>query len=309
MPNPLRRFHVHGDFWLRYLFHGARVCPWFLEPVTIWAFSLVFFLLCKAQRHGVAANLRVIRPGLTNWEYAKGTFNVIHSFAWSLADFAHVRIGQDVIDWEVGAGASMDDLANLEGGALLLTAHMGNYDVAAPLLAEKLRRRVHIVRAPERNAATQEYMRDKRADSDDVFVIHYNEPGSMLGVELARLLQDGEIVAIQGDRILFDVSPEEVEFRPNVRWRLPRGPFHVAQVARVPIVPVFIIRLGWRRYRIESGAPFVWQGDPRDRAGYQTAAMTWWRDCLRDVIERHWHQWFVFEKAFQTGSIAWEDEA
>ena len=173
------------------------------------------------------------------------------------------------------------------------------YDVAAPLFARRLKRRIHTVRTPDRDPETQEYMKRRReADTSEWMTIHYNEPGGMLAVELTKLLQEGEFVAIQGDRILFDVSAQEAEFRDGIQWQLPRGPFMLSLVARVPIVPVFIIRLGWRRYRVAAGAPFEWKGDLRDRTGAQDAAVKWWSQCLREAVEQHWYQWFVFERVF-----------
>jgi lauroyl/myristoyl acyltransferase len=72
----------------------------------------------------------------------------------------------------------------------------------------------------------------------------------------------------------------------------------LAAVSRTPIVPIFIIRIGWRRYRISAGAPFVWKGDPRDKTSAQKAAADWWNTCLQAAVREHWYQWFVFEKAF-----------
>ena len=299
MRSVLRRFNVYGDFWLRYLFFGARICPWFLEPVAAWAVGAMFFLSLKKARHAIAANLAIVRPGQTNWQYVKDTFRVIRNFGWTLTDFAHVRLGEDVIDWEIAGQQHLDPLADVKTGAIILTAHMGNYDVAAPLFARRLKRRIHTVRTPDRDPETQQYMKRRReADTSEWMTIHYNEPGGMLAVELTKLLQGGEFVAIQGDRILFDVSAQDVEFRDGIQWQLPRGPFMLALVAKVPIVPIFIIRLGWRRYRVAAGAPFEWKGDPRDRTGAQDAAARWWSQCLREAVEQHWYQWFVFERVF-----------
>lgn len=300
MRSLLSRLNVYGDFWMRYLFFGARHCPWFLEPVIAWSMGAAFFVALKKARFSVAANLAVIRPGRTLWQYVEDTFRVIQNFGWTLTDMAHVRQGHEIIDWEIVGQPYLDPLAGAGTGAIILTAHMGNYDVAAPLFARRLKRRIHIVRVPDRHAETQEFMKDRRTENlSECLTVHYNEPGGMLAVELARLLQEGELVAIQGDRVLFDVSAQPVEFRDGIEWQLPRGPFLLSLVARVPIVPVFIVRMGWRRYRVIAGEPFVWKGDPRDRAGAQDTAAKWWSACLREVVQQHWYQWFVFERVFQ----------
>ena len=295
----LRRLNVYGDFWLRYLYLGVRICPWFLEPALVWSYAVFFFVFCRSQRRAVAANLGVIRPSDGPLRRLAGALRVIHHFAGTLTDVAYQRIGRDVIDWEVAGSEHLDELKTLGSGAVVLTAHMGNYDLAAPLLARWFDRKIHIVRAPERDPESQRYMEEQRdAAHAEHFVVHYNEAGNMLAVELAKLLQDGEIVAIQGDRILFDVSALEVPFRDGFFWRLPRGPFTLATVASVPMIPIFIIRLGCRRYRIEIGEGVFFEGEAGKRSALQDAMAKWWSARLREVVERHPLQWFVFEPMF-----------
>jgi phosphatidylinositol dimannoside acyltransferase len=295
----LRRLDIYGDFWLRLLFAGARVCPWFLEPIMAWTCGTFFFLFLKKARCAIASNLSVIRPGMSRWKYLIDTYRVIMNFGWTLTDLAHVRVGDPVIDWEIQGKEHLDALSHYSTGAVILTAHMGNYDVAAPLFGSCIGRRIHTVRAPERDERTQQYMEKKRVvGPSEWHIVHYNRPGGMLAVELTKLLQEGEFVAIQGDRILFDVSPKPMSFDSKNEWQLPRGPFLLAAIARTPIVPIFIIRIGWRRYRISAGAPFVWTGEPRDKVGAQKAAADWWNRCLQSAVREHWYQWFVFEHAF-----------
>jgi lauroyl/myristoyl acyltransferase len=295
----LRRLNVYGDVWLRFLYFGARICPWYLEAALVWGYTAFFFLFCGRARRSIAGNLRVICPGagaLTRW---RGAFSVVHHFAGTLTDVAHQRAGHDVLDWEVTGHQHLEELKAVGGGALVLTAHMGNYDLAAPLLARWFKRRIHIVRAPERHAGSQRYMEEQRdAAHAEHFAVHYNQPGNMLAVELTHLLRGGEIVAIQGDRVLFDVSSEELAYRDDITWQLPRGPSALAVVADVPLIPIFIIRIGWRRYRIEIGEGVLFQSAPGQRQATQQAIARWWSGKLREVVERHPLQWFVFEPMF-----------
>ena len=157
-----------------------------------------------------------------------------------------------------------------------------------------------MVRAPERFDESQSYQEQNRARQQSAaFVIHYNEPGNMLGVDLARCIGEGGIVAVQGDRILFDVSPMTVPYDERHSWRLPRGPFLLSLITRCGIHPVFIIRLGYRRYRIEAGPAIT--VNPRHTGGKeaaQAAAARQWSAVLRGVLLTHWRQWYVFEPVF-----------
>lgn len=295
----LRRFSVYGDIWMRYLHWGARHCPWFMEPVFMAGFTFIFWALCGTARNAVARNLTFVLPGTSLLGNQFRAFRVFWNFAWTMTDLAHVRNGDDIITWEVSGMPDLLKLQAKEDGAVLMTAHMGSYDVAAPMFANRFKCPIHMVRAPERMRESQEFQKNKRErqESED-FVVHYNEPGSMLGVELARAIGEGGIVAIQGDRVLFDVSPMRLDFKPGVEWNIPRGPFILASVARTTIHPVFIIRMGYRRYRVHAEPSFGVATAGLDRNESQMKAASQWNQVLRSVIEQYWYQWFVFEDVF-----------
>jgi lauroyl/myristoyl acyltransferase len=159
----------------------------------------------------------------------------------------------DEVDWAIDGLEHIDDLKSREEGCLILTAHMGNYDLAAPLFSGEFNRTVHAVRAPERDPRMQA-LRERELEAwqerHPGFKVHYNVPGEMLGLELARILGDGDVVAVQADRVLFDVSQVEVEVDGGRTMVLPRGPLVLAQATGAPCFPLFVLRDGWRRYRI-----------------------------------------------------------
>jgi predicted LPLAT superfamily acyltransferase len=293
------RLNIYGDFWLRLLSLGARLTPWFLEPLLIVCQSVLFYLACSPARRALLANLRVLFPHDTLLTRHRRAFLVIWNFAWSLTDAAHVRSGQQIIDWEIEGLDHLNLLAEIPTGVIILTAHMGNYDLAAPLFASRLRRQLHLVRSPERQQRSQAYASKQRDHmASEWCVIHYNEPGNMLAVKLATLLKENQIVAIQGDRILFDVSATTLPFSSGHEWRLPKGPFLLGLISHCPIVPLFITRVGWRRYRITAHPPYHWPEGRSDKATTLRHAELWWSGILTETIRQHWHQWFVFEPAF-----------
>lgn len=267
------------------------------------AFTFIFWVFCGRARNAVAGNLKFILPGSSRMGNRLRALRVFWNFAWSITDSARVQEGQDVITWDIVGREHLHELEVKETGAILLTAHMGNYDVAAPVFADRFKHPIHMVRAPERQQENQEFQDHKRKQqTSEAFVIHYNEPGSMLGVELVRAIGEGGIVAIQGDRILFDVAPLRLTYKEGVSWQVPRGPFTLAMVARASIHPVFIIRLGYRRYRVQAFPPILMVVEGRDKESAQRAAAEQWNAVLREVIEQHWWQWFVFEPVFEKES-------
>jgi phosphatidylinositol dimannoside acyltransferase len=111
-------------------------------------------------------------------------------------------------------------------------------------------------------------------------------------MELARVLASGEIVAIQGDRVIFDVSPMNVEVEPGLCMRLPKGPLYLARATGAPCFPLFITRDGWRRYRVTVHHPL--DLPPRQRGDDEEVAKIW-AAAVFATARLHWNQWFVFE--------------
>ena len=209
----------------------------------------------------------------------------------------HVKLGEDVISWEVQGISRLEELENEATGAIIMTAHMGNYDVAAPVFAPRFKQKIHMVRTPEREKESQDFQHGLRMKAGG-FAIHYNEPGGMLGVELAKCLAEGDVVAIQGDRVLFDVSPVRLAYDQKASWQLPKGPFTLAMVTDAALYPIFVIRTGYRLYRIEAYTPIRLNRDREARKIALQEAAEQWSALLREVVTRNWSNWFVFEAVF-----------
>ena len=106
-------------------------------------------------------------------------------------------------------------------------------------------------------------------------------------------MRAGEIVSIQGDRVIPGVASAEVELFGK-RVPLPSGPFTLALVAQVPIYPLFFVRAGYRRYRIVTRAPICLSRTDRSRDEDIATGMNAWCDVLRSRRSpQYWHQWFA----------------
>lgn len=296
-----RRLDVYGVFWMRFLDWGVRRCPFFIEPLLIAGYTLFFLGMAGRQRRAVMENLGTLRPGAGWFGRLLGAWRVFREFAWMIVDAARSRSGERHVTWRIDGEPLFREVNGRGGGVLLLTAHMGNYDVAGPFFADKFGRTVHAVRRPERRADLQEYMEAQRqAHTGDSYRVQYNVDGGFLGVELAQALAAGEVVAIQGDRVADGMGAVEVEWRGRL-WRLPSGPLVLAQVASAPVLPIFTLRDGWRSYRIlflpvREAAPAA--GSRAERVAAREELAAWWAGTLAGVIERHWWQWLMFENAF-----------
>ena len=286
---------VCGDVWAKLLRRVLAGVPWFLEAPLISGWALIFFLMAKTQRRAVASNLRAMFPHWGPWRARLGAWRVVWNFSVTFIDGLRCESGTGDIDWSIEGIENLEELANHPQGCVILTAHMGNYDIAAPLFSSRIQRALYAVRAPEKEPEVQrireEEMRKKEIENPH-FRTLYNHDNNLLGVELAKLLQEGNLVAVQGDRVVFDVSPMEVEVEAGLRMRLPRGPLFLVRATGAPCYPLFIMRDGWRRYRVKVLPALEL---PQRTRGADTEASELWAKTILDVARVRWNQWFVFE--------------
>lgn len=265
-----------------------------LEPLQMWVWTFFFFVFWGSGRRAVMQNLSKIVPGSTPLGNFFRAYRVFLEFAWTFTDSTQFLERQTGFDWEFEGREYLGAISNTSTGAIVLTAHMGNYDLGSYMFSRHLNRPITTIRAPEVDPASHAYSAAQRERIDSRFRVLYNTDPTTLAYQLVEVIGDGQIVAIQGDRALPGVPAREITMF-GARTSLPIGPFALAMATRVPIHPMFIARIGRRRYRVIAMAPITCvrsSGVSRDDA--IADAMNEWVASLELVITRHWYQWFTF---------------
>jgi lauroyl/myristoyl acyltransferase len=283
-----RRFLVRGVFWRQFLRWAAvRVPPW-IEPAIIATWSALF-LFARTARYGVMRNLTAIKPGSYAIVNLFRCYRVFWNFSWTIGDNVRFQDIGVIPDWEF-TGYEHFQAMQSAGGAILLTAHMGSYDLGAHLFAERSSHRIIMVRAPEVDPDTRAFEERHKAQQAQ---IEFNVNATDLAIDLLHAIRDGGIVAIQGDRVTPGIADLPATlFGKSVR--IPAGPFALAMASGAPIHPVFIVRTGRRRYRVIACPP-IRVAALRNREEAFAPALAAWTRALEDVIRQRWYQWFTFD--------------
>jgi lauroyl/myristoyl acyltransferase len=292
-----RRFAVRGVFWRHYLDFGLTNVPFYLRPGMIFFWTIFFYFFAAPARRAILSNLKVVLPNsnpLLNYARAWLT---LYNFAWTIADATDHKLARTEFAYEVEGEEFLKQLAAVRG-AILLTAHMGSYDLGAAVFAERFQREIRMVRAPEADAQTARHLDEslERAGAGSVKVA-YNTSNLALPLELLNAIRGGEIVSIQGDRPIPNASQRGAHLFGEF-VRLPDGPFVLAFVAQVPIYPVFVVRTSFHHYKIIAREPIRCLRRERDREAAIEEAMQAWSRTLEKVVAEHWAQWFSLVPIF-----------
>ena len=294
--SPLGRFAVRGVFWREYLDWAVVNLPFYSYPVHVTFCTLFFFFFAAPARRAIVANLAVVLPGSSRALNYLRAFRTLSNFAWTIAEAAIHKLTREEFSYEI-IGAEWLEQLGAAPGAIVLTAHMGSYDLGAALFAEKFRREIRVVRAPEPDRQSAQHLSASLEKSGEGAVkIEYNTAGALLSFDLLKALRAGEIVSIQGDRAEGEVGQVPAHLFGH-EVRLPNGPFVLGLVAQVPIYPLFIARFGCRRYAIIVHEPIRLESTG-EREKDIANGVRQWCEILGETIASRWDQWFAFTRIF-----------
>lgn len=268
-----------------------RHIPWWLHPPLSDIIASIFYVCALGPRRAITRNLALILPSSSPLLNRIRAWMVFRNYARSIIDGALYRIHGVRFDFVLTGEEHLRALAAAPG-AIILTAHMGNYDLGAALFATKFSREFHMVRAPEPDADSERHMQEALTQKGEVKV-DYSNAEKMISFDLLRALRAGEIVSIQGDRVIPGVAVRATSLCGQ-RVELPEGPFSLGFVADVPIYFLFITRLGRRRYGVTTFAPLHLRAEGKNRRQAMQEAMDAWGTTLGEFARAHWSQWFAF---------------
>ncbi len=293
----MRRFAVRGVFWRQYLDWALFNVPFYFLPVLVWFWTTFFFFFAAPARRAVFSNLEVILPGSSRLMNYLRVWFTMYNFAWTIAEGSHYKLNKSHFLYDIDGTHALERLARAKS-AIVLTAHMGNYDLGAALFAEKFQREIRMVRAPEPDRQTARHL-DKTLEKTGAGAVRvdYTTNATSISFDLLQALRENQIVSIQGDRAVEGSALASTKLFGR-EAKLPTGPFILSQIAEAPIFPLFIVRLGYRHYRIIVREPIVCERSGGTREEIVSASLQQWSATLQEMIMHHWDQWYAFVPTF-----------
>ncbi len=274
------------------LFFARHVPRWISYPLAR-AIGGGYFRLRPKYLAAIRANLATIleedplseRVRETAHEMVRG-----HASAWlDFLHFASLPPAESARLVESVEGFSRIVAGRAAGqGVLLLTAHLGNWEVGGLMLAE-VRQPIHVVLVPDIFPGVERVRRRMHERAGVTEIPIDNSFGPTLAV--LRALEQNAIVAMQGDRD-FNNTGIAVPFFGRQAY-FPRGPLRVAMATGAVVLPAFILRTADGRYRavIEEPLAIVREGD-RDAA--LCANLARYVEILERYIRKYPEQWYCF---------------
>lgn len=293
----LGRLHVTGVFWYRFLYFGARRGPVWLQRPCIIFFTVFFFLTMGRIRRAIASNLNPVLGRAGTLERWRRSFRTMHSFADCLMERYLRAAAPERVRFVVEGEETWRQVSEGGGGAVLVTAHIGAWEIGAQLGASEGKRRIHVVRESEIDPRAQAFISGIVTRSGANYITHFAGDDPRLALELGEALHQGDFVALQGDRPRAGGRSTIVSLFGEP-MPLPVGPVLLARTADVPLVPVFNFREGRFLLRTVIRPPIHVPRTAHREADLVEATAHVAREIEWAIRERP-YQWFCFRRLWE----------
>lgn len=295
---------VTGVLWFRLHRFGVRIVPEWALGSMIFLFTALFSLTLRNIRRALAANLEVVLGPCGFLERERRIFRTLRTYAWCLSERYERLSSAPPIAVELERPerwhGALARSAETGRGLIVVTGHIGSWEVGSALAGENEGPVVHVVREEETDPRAQEFIAGLLAERmGPRYHTHFAAAADpSLSMTLLGALRRGEVVALQADRPRQGGKTlrQELFGRP---YDFPAGPFVLARSAGAPLVPAFVYRDGRLSYRVVVEEP-VEVPQTADRAADLATAGRRLAAAVEAAIRRQPHQWFCFGRAWPT---------
>ncbi|MCX6250655.1 MAG: lipid A biosynthesis acyltransferase [Bacteroidetes bacterium] len=189
-------------------------------------------------------------------------------------------------------------LRQMDKGGLLISAHIGNWEIAGQLL-NRLEKRINIILFDAEHEQIKGYLSDVFVNRNIHFII-IREDFSHLQ-EIKEALLRGEIVAMHGDRFIEGNKTTAVNFLGNPA-HFPVGPVNMAAHFNVPVSYVFAMKESRKHYHFYATPlkTIAFSGNLKIRDETLKAAVREYVIEIEKMVTKYPLQWFNYYDFWKT---------
>jgi len=182
-------------------------------------------------------------------------------------------------------------MASANTGCLLISAHIGNFEMAGHLL-ERLQSRVNILMLDAEHQHIKQYLNLFTRKSFQVIPIRKDNSHVY---DIKRVLENKEILCMHGDRFVKGSKNIECMFLGE-KALFPTGPFYLAMKYGIPVSFVFAMKEGRRHYHFYATSPrnYPQQHSPGKRDEMLRMLITDYVIVMESKLRQYPYQWFNY---------------
>jgi predicted LPLAT superfamily acyltransferase len=182
-------------------------------------------------------------------------------------------------------------MVNDKSGGLLISAHIGNFEMAGHML-ERLETKVNIIMLDAEHQKIKDYL--SAFTHKSFHIIPIAEDNAHV-YEISEALKNHEIVCMHGDRFMQGSKTLTCEFLGETA-SFPTGPFYLAMKYNIPVSFVFALKETSRHYHFYATPPkyYAQQASLSKRDDMLRQIITNFTAAMEEKVRKYPYQWFNY---------------
>jgi predicted LPLAT superfamily acyltransferase len=270
---------------------GYKIFVWLIRKVGVKAaYALLvfvasyYFVFLKSSNQSIYYYFRK-RLGYSTLRARVSVFKSYFTFGQTIIDKIAISAGlRNRFTYEFDGIETLRNLLAEKKGGVLISAHMGNFEIAEHFFAEiDLNLEINLVTIDQEHSAIKDYLESIKKPSVKLILI--KEDMSHI-FEINEALSKNELVCFTGDRYVkgtkhlsASLLGEEAEF--------PAGPFMIASRLGVPVVYVYVMKEPNLHYHLYARKAAVKHRDAQ-------ALLHSYTENVEEMIKKYPLQWFNY---------------
>jgi predicted LPLAT superfamily acyltransferase len=224
-----------------------------LSPAyALLRFVAAYYFLFSGKSTRVLLHYFRDRLGYSGWKAKKAVYSTYYQFGQTLIDKVAVMAGLNPdLSFDFDGEEWLHQMVKEGRGGLLLSAHVGNWEIAGHLL-KRLKAPINVVMYDGEEQQIKEYLETVTGVRNMKLILIRDDMSHIFAINQA--LERNELVCIHADRFLEGNKTHSAQFLGKTA-NFPLGPFLLAASLQVPVSFVYAFKESNRHYHFFASPP------------------------------------------------------
>lgn len=271
---------------------GYKIFVFFIKKIGIKsAYFILYFVATYYYIFLKKSNASIFyyfnkRLGYSYLKSKRMVFNSYYTFGQTIIDKISISAGmKNRFTYEHDGGEIIINLLNEKKGGVLISAHIGNFEIAEHFFGEiDVNFQINLVTTDLEHSEIKQYLEKITQKPSIKFIIISDDLSHIFEINAA--LAKNELVCFTGDRYFEGVKSLSANLLGQ-EAKFPAGPFLIASRLKVPVVFVYVMKepnLHYHLYTREAKMKH------RDEVGLLKA----YTESVETMIKKYPLQWFNY---------------
>lgn len=269
---------------------GYRIFIFLIKKVGIrTAYSLLvfvalyYFIFDYKQTKAIYSYFRK-RHQQSVFKSLTNAYRNYYVFGQTLIDKVAITAGlAHRFTYEFDGIENIHELAQNKTAGILISAHVGNFEVAQYFMDE-FDKKIHLVTTDEEQRAIKSYLESVMAKPKTDFIVINDDLSHIFGIN--KVISEEGIICFTGDRFKGNTKTMVAELMGD-EARFPAGPFLISARLNTPVLFVYVMREKNMHYHLYARKASFKYRDSQSLLNAYTESISW-------ILEKYPLQWFNY---------------